>query len=130
MNVYNHPTLEAHRLACVELVQLMNADWYEVLRLRALCTAINPWHSASVDEAIQALYRTRYTVYFGELTGRKRIQDCPADYIRGFRAIAMAKAIDVDVFTREPRSFNAQLHAERDSGPLEMKLPRLRMGQN
>jgi hypothetical protein len=82
-----------------------------VPKLRALLSAINPWSVTDVNAALQALYRPRYAAHFKELTGRKRTQDCPEDYLQGFRAIAMAQVIDIDVFEqREPRRFNADLH--------------------
>src|SRR6187399_235363 len=100
MNVINHPALEAHRLACLELVQLMDAGWHEVPTLRALRGAINPWNARQVDAAIQALYRQKYAVHFCKLTGRKRTQDCPEDYLRGFRAIARAQLLRIVVFEK------------------------------
>ena len=67
MSVISHPALEAQRLACLELVQLLDADWHEVPTLRALRDAIYPWNARRVDAAIQALYRQKFAVHFCKL---------------------------------------------------------------
>jgi hypothetical protein len=103
MSVINHPALEAHRLACLELLQLMDADWHAVPTLRALRSAIDPWNARQVDAAIQALYRQKYAAHFRKLTGRKRTQDCPEDYLRGFRAIARAQMLPSVVLEKRRR---------------------------
>ena len=121
MTVFKHPIVEAHRLACVDLIRLMNADWHVEPRLDRLARVVNPWNSKRVDEELQALYRPRFSAYFRKLAVRERTQDCPEDYLRGLRAIAMAQKLAIDIFEpREPRG------ALSDGGRVTSHIPMAR----